>query len=183
MLLNDRWIQGAAISALLLSLIDFNQRYDVSSKNRDDKVIAQVELRTNYTPYTEEEIGKVMASFAKYDVPPKKQAQNKDKPKPKPKPNPKLSKEYQDKQSGSLEQVFIGDYAYSLLGVFDDGKQFALLEQRNVKNGQSKRLKVVNDQNIEKYRIEKIELNSVVLSVNERTIVLRLFEIKQKRNK
>ncbi|WP_028771744.1 hypothetical protein [Shewanella waksmanii] len=180
MLMNNRWIQMTAAISLLLCSLDFVNRYEVGGEDRQGRTLDTVESEQVFSPFADERVNKILAQFEKFDVPIEEKVANK--PATKPKPNPRLSKEFQNKQKGNLSKLFIGDYSYRPLGVFDADAKFALLEQRHLKNRKTKRIKVIEGQKISDYQVTSIELNSINIAAGKRKITLRLFDIKQKAN-
>ncbi|WP_144213636.1 hypothetical protein [Shewanella donghaensis] len=181
MLLSNRWVQGAVISAMLLSIIDLSQRYNLNTKDSDDRVLETIDQSKVFSPFENEKVEKIFSNFQKYDQP---LVVKSDKTKVvNAKPNPRLGKEFQDNQRGSLSTLFIGDYSYKPIGVFDYDSKFALLEQRHMKNKKTKRIKVVKGQAIGKYKVSTIQLNEINIEADDRKITLRLFDIKQKAKK
>ncbi len=181
MLLNNKWIQIASFVAFTTCIADFNNRYDVGSQGQEDKLIEPIEVGQVFSPYENNRVEKILSNFSKYDIPiEEKKVESKNTVS---KPNPRLSEEFQNKQKGALSQLFIGDYSYRPIGVFDSQEKFALLEQRHLTNRKTKRIKIVEGQQIENYSVIAIELNSIKIAADKREVSLRLFEIKPKAKK
>lgn len=87
-----------------------------------------------------------------------------------------MSKEEQLSQQGNLNQLWVDDKTYRLMGVFtQDSSAFAVLLERDERNNTTKRRQVSKGQSLEQYLISGIGKQSVEIQAGERSIQLQIF--------
>jgi hypothetical protein len=92
-----------------------------------------------------------------------------------------VSAEQQAKQEGNLDQLYVGQLRFRLVGVFSRGERFAVLQQRDVTQNSKPELKKVEiGDTLNDYMVVGIDIDRVQLDTEDgRQVVLMLFSKSQ----
>jgi len=87
-----------------------------------------------------------------------------------------MSEAEQLAQQGSLSELFSGSIRYRLVGIFDKGERFAVIQQHDTANNEQELIKLSVLESLKNYKITKILANKVTLTSNDnRQISLYLY--------
>jgi len=80
-------------------------------------------------------------------------------------------------QQGSLGELFAGNIRYRLVGIFDKGERFAVIQQHDISNNEQKLIKLSVLEHLKNYQITKVLANKITLISNDnRQISLYLYK-------
>ena len=174
------WLTSIAL-VLLFAVWDFFTRLDAVSSNVKAKSNVESQFINAGIKLDAELKNKILALFSLYDLPPPLIVKT---PVKVSAAKAGLSIAQQNKQSGELAQLYLGDYRYTPLGVFKESNLiknsdkviFAVLIQQNVNTNVTKEIKVVLNQSLSPYRVSNITDTMIEFSAKTRVVQLSLFK-------
>ena len=155
---------------IILVIIDASSRLNFAAGEQDNNwQIAQSEMSTKAF-LLQQDLDKILAGLADYDIETKADSKTAN-------TSQGMSAEEQAKQQGQLEQLYIGNLRYRLVGIFADSKIFAILKQKNINTNEESLVKVAVNDKLQRYKVTKILVNQVLLtSDSNQNITLDLYK-------
>jgi hypothetical protein len=174
--LTDKSIWAVSVLVVaLLCFLDMSTRLSQQVTNEEKVFKLNDDLNTRQSSFDSTKAAMIMALFDSYDVVEKITASVLPPPT---KPVKKgLSAEEQNNQQGKLNKFYVGDYTYTLLGLFKDTERFAVLAQENINSSIVKEIRVTLAHDLMPYKVSKINESVVEFTLvsAQKTVVLSLF--------
>jgi len=164
------WLSVSFI-LLLIFIWDFSERIDGNSTLRTTMADFEVVEYSENKTFDDTQREKILGLYTTYDISKRKT------PVEQASINKKvgLTPEEQKNQHGKLNEFYIGDYTYSLLGIFQESHSFAVLAQKNIITNENKEIVVVLHQYLAPYKVTKITDAIIEFTLDQQRIELSLF--------